>query len=200
MGEFLLWVFYKQRTVINFCGSLERVQIKNWTTTQRNLVYLISCPAFSSSAVWEQKAKPGKLVTLWWLLSSQWPSAVKESLDWSYTWLVDHSHICLTSGLKVLFENFKYKWLLSSCYLFSWSALKIQSVAWNDWIFYICELQNKIISFFFCSISLFSKVEDVVFQEFCEEIGIENIRVYEQEHVRQQEEIDKRRWLYVTKM
>uniref|UniRef100_A0A8C9MI29 Structural maintenance of chromosomes 1B n=1 Tax=Serinus canaria TaxID=9135 RepID=A0A8C9MI29_SERCA len=36
-------------------------------------------------------------------------------------------------------------------------------------------------------------VEDVVFQEFCEEIGIENIRVYEQEHVRQQEEIDKRR-------
>ncbi|XP_059701718.1 structural maintenance of chromosomes protein 1B isoform X2 [Haemorhous mexicanus] len=37
------------------------------------------------------------------------------------------------------------------------------------------------------------KVEDVVFREFCEEIGIENIRVYEQEHVRQQEEIDKRR-------
>uniref|UniRef100_A0A663EL13 Structural maintenance of chromosomes 1B n=1 Tax=Aquila chrysaetos chrysaetos TaxID=223781 RepID=A0A663EL13_AQUCH len=35
--------------------------------------------------------------------------------------------------------------------------------------------------------------EDAVFQEFCEEIGIENIRVYEQEHVRQQEEIDKRR-------
>lgn len=47
---------------------------------------------------------------------------------------------------------------------------------------------------FFCSISLFSKVEDDVFQEFCEEIGIENIRVYEQEHVRQQEEIDKKRW------
>ncbi|XP_009093352.2 structural maintenance of chromosomes protein 1B [Serinus canaria] len=38
-----------------------------------------------------------------------------------------------------------------------------------------------------------NEVEDVVFQEFCEEIGIENIRVYEQEHVRQQEEIDKRR-------
>lgn len=47
---------------------------------------------------------------------------------------------------------------------------------------------------FYCSISLFSKVEDDVFQEFCEEIGIENIRVYEQEHVRQQEEIDKKRW------
>ncbi|NXM75456.1 SMC1B protein, partial [Serilophus lunatus] len=38
-----------------------------------------------------------------------------------------------------------------------------------------------------------NKVEDAVFQEFCEEIGIENIRVYEQEHVRQQEEIAKRR-------
>ncbi|XP_041254547.1 structural maintenance of chromosomes protein 1B [Onychostruthus taczanowskii] len=38
-----------------------------------------------------------------------------------------------------------------------------------------------------------NKVEDTVFWEFCEEIGIENIRVYEQEHMRQQEEIDKRR-------
>uniref|UniRef100_A0A672U0J1 Structural maintenance of chromosomes protein n=1 Tax=Strigops habroptila TaxID=2489341 RepID=A0A672U0J1_STRHB len=45
----------------------------------------------------------------------------------------------------------------------------------------------------FCSISFCSKVEDSVFQEFCEEIGIENIRVYDQERVRQQEEIDKRR-------
>uniref|UniRef100_A0A8B9NX78 Structural maintenance of chromosomes protein n=1 Tax=Apteryx owenii TaxID=8824 RepID=A0A8B9NX78_APTOW len=35
--------------------------------------------------------------------------------------------------------------------------------------------------------------EDAVFQEFCEEIGIENIRVYEQERVRQQEEIDRKR-------
>ncbi|KAM6093502.1 LOW QUALITY PROTEIN: structural maintenance of chromosomes protein 1B-like [Chlamydotis macqueenii] len=38
-----------------------------------------------------------------------------------------------------------------------------------------------------------NEVEDAVFQEFGEEVGIENIRVYEQEHVRQQEEIDKRR-------
>ncbi|XP_021248699.1 structural maintenance of chromosomes protein 1B isoform X2 [Numida meleagris] len=38
-----------------------------------------------------------------------------------------------------------------------------------------------------------NEAEDAVFQEFCEEIGIENIRVYEQEHVRKQEEIDKRR-------
>ncbi|KAM7056582.1 structural maintenance of chromosomes protein 1B [Acridotheres tristis] len=38
-----------------------------------------------------------------------------------------------------------------------------------------------------------NEVEDDVFREFCEEIGIENIRVYEKEHVRQQEEIDKRR-------
>uniref|UniRef100_A0A8C5J1D7 Structural maintenance of chromosomes 1B n=1 Tax=Junco hyemalis TaxID=40217 RepID=A0A8C5J1D7_JUNHY len=54
-----------------------------------------------------------------------------------------------------------------------------------------CILQNSII--ICCSISLVLKVEDDVFREFCEEIGIENIRVYEQEHVRQQEEIDKRR-------
>ncbi|NXG71311.1 SMC1B protein, partial [Baryphthengus martii] len=38
-----------------------------------------------------------------------------------------------------------------------------------------------------------NETEDAVFREFCEEIGIENIRVYEQEHVRQQEEIDKKR-------
>ncbi|XP_050767057.1 structural maintenance of chromosomes protein 1B [Gymnogyps californianus] len=38
-----------------------------------------------------------------------------------------------------------------------------------------------------------NEAEDAVFREFCEEIGVENIRVYEQEHVRQQEEIDKRR-------
>ncbi|KAM6091266.1 structural maintenance of chromosomes protein 1B [Theristicus caerulescens] len=38
-----------------------------------------------------------------------------------------------------------------------------------------------------------NEAEDGVFKEFCEEIGIENIRVYEQEHLRQQEEIDKRR-------
>ncbi|KAK4831344.1 hypothetical protein QYF61_017475 [Mycteria americana] len=38
-----------------------------------------------------------------------------------------------------------------------------------------------------------NEAEDAVFWEFCEEIGVENIRVYEQEHVRQQEEIDKRR-------
>lgn len=47
---------------------------------------------------------------------------------------------------------------------------------------------------FFVPFLSFLKVEDDVFREFCEEIGIENIRVYEQEHVRQQEEIDKRRW------
>ncbi|NXA39975.1 SMC1B protein, partial [Eudromia elegans] len=44
------------------------------------------------------------------------------------------------------------------------------------------ELQKKI-----------NEAEDAIFQEFCEEIGIENIRVYEQEHVRQQEEIDRKR-------
>ncbi|KAJ6668487.1 hypothetical protein lerEdw1_011969 [Lerista edwardsae] len=43
-------------------------------------------------------------------------------------------------------------------------------------------------------LSDFHKVEDNVFREFCEEIGIENIRVYEKEHVQQQEEIDKKRF------
>ncbi|XP_054029887.1 structural maintenance of chromosomes protein 1B isoform X1 [Dryobates pubescens] len=38
-----------------------------------------------------------------------------------------------------------------------------------------------------------NEAEDAVFREFCEEIGIENIRVYEQGQVKQQEEIDKRR-------
>ncbi|NXA07462.1 SMC1B protein, partial [Sapayoa aenigma] len=38
-----------------------------------------------------------------------------------------------------------------------------------------------------------NQVEDAVFREFCEQIGIENIRVYEEQHVRQQEEIAKRR-------
>uniref|UniRef100_A0A8C3TNE1 SMC hinge domain-containing protein n=1 Tax=Catharus ustulatus TaxID=91951 RepID=A0A8C3TNE1_CATUS len=57
--------------------------------------------------------------------------------------------------------------------------------------YFTSEFQNSIIIFFVPF--LFSKVEDVVFRKFCEEIGIENIRVYEQEHVRQQEEIDKRR-------
>ncbi|NWS55641.1 SMC1B protein, partial [Chunga burmeisteri] len=41
-----------------------------------------------------------------------------------------------------------------------------------------------------------NEAEDAVFREFCEEIGVENIRVYEQEHVdnkRRQEEIDKKR-------
>nr|XP_056718566.1 structural maintenance of chromosomes protein 1B [Euleptes europaea] len=47
----------------------------------------------------------------------------------------------------------------------------------------IDELQRKI-----------NEVEDNVFLEFCEEIGVGNIRVYEKEHVQQQEEIDKKRF------
>uniref|UniRef100_A0A8C4XWF5 Structural maintenance of chromosomes 1B n=1 Tax=Gopherus evgoodei TaxID=1825980 RepID=A0A8C4XWF5_9SAUR len=38
-----------------------------------------------------------------------------------------------------------------------------------------------------------SKAEDAVFQDFCEEIGVENIRVFEQERVKQQEETDRKR-------
>nr|XP_020659655.1 structural maintenance of chromosomes protein 1B isoform X2 [Pogona vitticeps] len=40
----------------------------------------------------------------------------------------------------------------------------------------------------------FYKVEDGIFHEFCEEIGVDNIRVYEKEHVQKQEEIDKKRF------
>ncbi|XP_053110843.1 structural maintenance of chromosomes protein 1B isoform X2 [Hemicordylus capensis] len=39
-----------------------------------------------------------------------------------------------------------------------------------------------------------NEVEDNVFRQFCEEIGVENIRMYEKEHVEQQEEIDKKRF------
>ncbi|XP_048371308.1 structural maintenance of chromosomes protein 1B [Sphaerodactylus townsendi] len=47
----------------------------------------------------------------------------------------------------------------------------------------ISEFQKKI-----------DEVEDGVFREFCEEIGVENIRVYEKEHLQKQEEIDKKRF------
>ncbi|XP_036374115.1 structural maintenance of chromosomes protein 1B [Megalops cyprinoides] len=38
-----------------------------------------------------------------------------------------------------------------------------------------------------------NKLEDTVFSDFCAEIGVENIRQYEQEHLKQQEELDRRR-------
>ncbi|XP_036134084.1 structural maintenance of chromosomes protein 1B isoform X2 [Molossus molossus] len=44
------------------------------------------------------------------------------------------------------------------------------------------ELQEKI-----------DKVEDDIFQHFCEEIGVENIREFEKKHVKQQQEIDQKR-------
>ncbi|XP_028935200.1 structural maintenance of chromosomes protein 1B [Ornithorhynchus anatinus] len=37
------------------------------------------------------------------------------------------------------------------------------------------------------------KVEDEIFQEFCEEIGVRNIREYEKKHLKKQQEIDKKR-------
>ncbi|XP_039090433.1 structural maintenance of chromosomes protein 1B [Hyaena hyaena] len=37
------------------------------------------------------------------------------------------------------------------------------------------------------------KVEDNIFQHFCEEIGVENIREFEKKHVKQQQEIDQKR-------
>lgn len=37
------------------------------------------------------------------------------------------------------------------------------------------------------------QISDVVFSEFCAEIGIGNIREFEQEHVKQQTELEKKR-------
>ncbi|XP_005379547.1 PREDICTED: structural maintenance of chromosomes protein 1B [Chinchilla lanigera] len=37
------------------------------------------------------------------------------------------------------------------------------------------------------------KVEDEIFRDFCEEIGLENIREFENKHVKQQQEIDQKR-------
>nr|XP_028584483.1 structural maintenance of chromosomes protein 1B [Podarcis muralis] len=47
------------------------------------------------------------------------------------------------------------------------------------------ELQKKI-----------NEVEDNVFSDFCAEIGVDNIRVYEKEHLQEQEEIDKKRFQF----
>lgn len=39
------------------------------------------------------------------------------------------------------------------------------------------------------------KVEDEVFVEFCKEIGVRNIREFEEEKVKRQNEIAKKRWV-----
>ncbi|XP_059191637.1 structural maintenance of chromosomes protein 1B [Centropristis striata] len=42
------------------------------------------------------------------------------------------------------------------------------------------------------------QMEDLVFSDFCAEIGVDNIREYEQEHLKQQEELDKKRLEFET--
>ncbi|XP_039719130.1 structural maintenance of chromosomes protein 1B isoform X2 [Pteropus medius] len=42
-------------------------------------------------------------------------------------------------------------------------------------------------------LAAFYRVEDDIFQHFCEEIGLENIREFEKKHVKQQQEIDQKR-------
>ncbi|KAM6973344.1 structural maintenance of chromosomes protein 1B [Aplochiton taeniatus] len=37
------------------------------------------------------------------------------------------------------------------------------------------------------------QMEDLVFSDFCDEIGLDNIREYEQEHVKKQQDVDRRR-------
>uniref|UniRef100_A0A8C9ZY25 Structural maintenance of chromosomes protein 1B-like n=1 Tax=Sander lucioperca TaxID=283035 RepID=A0A8C9ZY25_SANLU len=43
-----------------------------------------------------------------------------------------------------------------------------------------------------------NQMEDLVFSDFCAEIGVDNIRVYEQEHLKQQTELDKKRLEFET--
>lgn len=38
------------------------------------------------------------------------------------------------------------------------------------------------------------QMEDVVFSDFCVEIGVSSIREYEQEHLKQQAELEKKRY------
>lgn len=39
----------------------------------------------------------------------------------------------------------------------------------------------------------FLQMDDVIFSDFCAEVGIDNIRMYEQEHLKQQTELEKKR-------
>ncbi|KAI1888477.1 hypothetical protein AGOR_G00185550 [Albula goreensis] len=43
-----------------------------------------------------------------------------------------------------------------------------------------------------------NKLEDTVFKDFCAEIGVSNIREYEQEHLKEQQEVDKKRLEFET--
>ncbi|KAG9339097.1 hypothetical protein JZ751_024127 [Albula glossodonta] len=43
-----------------------------------------------------------------------------------------------------------------------------------------------------------NKLEDMLFKDFCAEIGVSNIREYEQEHLKQQQEVDKKRLQFET--
>lgn len=42
------------------------------------------------------------------------------------------------------------------------------------------------------------QMEDLVFSDFCMEIGVSSIREYEQEHLRQQAELEKKRYDILT--
>ncbi|XP_074083392.1 LOW QUALITY PROTEIN: structural maintenance of chromosomes protein 1B [Macrotis lagotis] len=60
-----------------------------------------------------------------------------------------------------------------------------------------CEMLSHVIEERTQNITTFQeridKVEDEIFHDFCEEIGVENIREYENQHVKQQQELDKKR-------
>uniref|UniRef100_A0A8C5G8L7 Structural maintenance of chromosomes protein 1B-like n=1 Tax=Gouania willdenowi TaxID=441366 RepID=A0A8C5G8L7_GOUWI len=59
------------------------------------------------------------------------------------------------------------------------TRMKYSKTDWNN-------LQEK-------SIPRCQAIEDIVFKDFCAEVGISSIREYEQEHLKQQAEVDKKR-------
>lgn len=59
--------------------------------------------------------------------------------------------------------------------------------------------QNKMLIFVPNSvINSCIQMEDLVFSDFCAEIGVDNIRAYEQEHQEQVTELDKKRLIYLS--
>lgn len=68
---------------------------------------------------------------------------------------------------------------------------------WTRWDDFILKISCKILVILLeCSCVYFVfKVEDEVFVEFCKEIGVRNIREFEEEKVKRQNEIAKKRWV-----
>ena len=48
-----------------------------------------------------------------------------------------------------------------------------------------------------CILWFLPKLEDQVFEDFCAQIGVENIRQYEQGHLKHQSELDRKRYFHL---